>query len=105
DAAEQKQRELARKEKHVESLKEKLADRKESLEKKNKQLEELIEQETKRLHEITNLSREAAEKMLLERLERELAEEVAKKIRSHEERVKQHAEARSREIVAIAIQR
>ena len=47
------------------------------LEKKTKHLDEVIEQETKRLHEITGLSREAAEKMLLERLERELSDEIA----------------------------
>ncbi|MCI0704941.1 MAG: ribonuclease Y [Planctomycetia bacterium] len=105
DAAEQKHKELARKEKHLDGLKEKLADRKELLEKKTKQLEDLIEQETRKLHEITGLSRETAEKMLLERLERELAEEVAGKIRQHEERVKQDAESRAREIVTVAIQR
>jgi ribonuclease Y len=105
DAAEQKQKELARKEKHLDGLKEKIADRKELLERKSKQLEELIELETKKLHEITGLTRETAEKMLLERLERELAEEVAAKIRQHEDRVKQQAESRAREIVTVAIQR
>jgi ribonuclease Y len=105
DAAEQKQKDLARKEKHLEALKEKLADRKELLEKKSARLDELIEQETKKLHEITGLSRETAEKMLLDRLERELSVEIAAKIRRHEERFKQEAEAKAREILATAIQR
>jgi ribonuclease Y len=105
DAAEQKQKELARKEKHLDSLKEKIADRKELLEKKAKHLDEVIEQETKRLHEITGLSRDAAEKMLLDRLERELSNEIAAKIRRHEETLKQTAEGKAREILATAIQR
>src|SRR5436190_893233 len=105
DAAEQKQKDLARKEKHLESLKEKITDRKEALEKKSKHLETLIEQETKKLHEITGLTRETAEKMLLDRLERELSDEIAGKIRRHEERLKEHAETRAREILATAIQR
>ena len=105
DAAEQKQKDLARKEKHLESLKEKIADRKELLEKKSKHLDDLIEQETKKLHEITGLSRESAQAMLLDRLSRELADEVAGKIRQHEERLKQQAEAKAREIVTVAIQR
>jgi ribonuclease Y len=105
DAAEQKQKDLTRKEKHVEALKEKIADRRELLEKKNKHLDDLIEQETKRLQEITSLTREAAEKLLLDRLERELANEFAAKIRTHEERLKQQTEARAREILATAIQR
>jgi ribonuclease Y len=104
-AAEQKLKELNRKEKHVEALKEKIADRKEALEKKSKHLDELLEQETKRLYEITGLSREVAEKMLLDRLERELSTEFATKIRQHEDRLKQHGEAKAREILATAIQR
>jgi ribonuclease Y len=104
-AAEQKMKELSRKEKHLDSLKEKINDRKESLEKKSKHMDELIEQEMKRLHEITGLSREAAEKLLLDRLERELSSEFAGKIRQHEERLKQHGEARAREILTTAIQR
>jgi ribonuclease Y len=102
---EQKHKELIRKEKQIEHLKEKLADRKELLEKKTRRLEELIAQETKKLHEITGLSRDVAEKMLLDRLERELSEEIATKIRRHEELVKQQAETKAREILATAIQR
>jgi ribonucrease Y len=105
DAAEQKQKDLARKEKHLESLKEKIADRKELLEKKSRHFDELIEQETKKLQEITGLAREEAEKMLLHRLEAELSTEFATKIRQHEERLKQQAEAKAREILSIAIQR
>jgi ribonuclease Y len=105
DAAEQKQKELARKEKHLDGLKEKIADRKEALEKKSKHLEELIEAETKKLHEITGLSPETARAMLLDRLARELADEVAAKIRQHEERIKQQAELKAREIITVAIQR
>ena len=105
DAAEQRHKELIRKEKHLESLKEKIADRKEVLEKKSRHLEDLIAQETKRLHEITGLSREAGEKLLLERLERELSGEIATRIRKHEERLKEQAETKARELVITAIQR
>jgi ribonuclease Y len=105
DAADQKAKELGKKEKHLESLQKKLAERKELLEKKNKNLDEMIEQETKKLHEITGLSRENAERMLLERLERELSDDMAAKIRQHEERLKEQAESKAREVVAVAIQR
>ncbi len=105
DAAEQKQKELSRREKHLDALKEKIADRRELLERKSKHLDEIIEQEMKRLQEITALSREAAEKMLLDRLERELSNEIAGRIRKHEERLKELAEGKAREIVVTAIQR
>ncbi|HSQ58232.1 MAG TPA: ribonuclease Y, partial [Gemmata sp.] len=105
DAVEQKQKEILRKEKHLETLKEKIADRREILEKKSRQLDELVEQETRKLHEITGLSRDEAEKMLLDRLERDLSVEIAAKIRRHEERLKEHAEGKAREILTTSIQR
>ncbi len=105
DAVEHQQRELTRKEKHLDSLKEKVAEREESLDKKGKQIDDALDKQTKRLHEISGLSRETAQKMLLERLERELSDEIAKKIRQHDERMKQQAETVAREIVTIAIQR
>ena len=105
DAAERQQRELTRKEKSLDDFKEKVAEREEALAKRDKHLDELIARETKTLHDLSGLSRDSATKMLLERLERELADEVAAKIRQHDERVKQQAEATAREIVTIAIQR
>jgi ribonuclease Y len=105
DAAEQKTKDLSKKERHLEAVQKKLAERKELLEQKTKKLDELVEQETKKLHEITGLSRESAERMLLEKLERELSDEMAGKIRQYEERLKQGAETKAREVVAVAIQR
>ena len=105
DAAGQKLKDLALKERQIELKLKKHAERKELLDKKSKALDDLIELETRKLHEITGLSREKAQHMLMERLERELAEEVAAKIRQHEERIKEQAETKSREILATAIQR
>ncbi|VTR95974.1 ribonuclease : Ribonuclease Y OS=Planctomyces limnophilus (strain ATCC 43296 / DSM 3776 / IFAM 1008 / 290) GN=rny PE=3 SV=1: DUF3552: KH_1: HD [Gemmata massiliana] len=105
DAVEQHQRELVRKEKYVDGLKEKIAEREDALDKKAHHLDGLIDKQTKQLHELSGLSREDAQKLLLERLERELSDEIAKKIRQHDERMKQQAEATAREIVTIAIQR
>jgi ribonuclease Y len=105
DAAEQKAKDLARREKQLEALKEKLADRKDAVEKKSKRLDELLEEESRKLQEITSLSRDAAEKLLLDRLERELAEEFAARIRRHEEAFREQAGAKAREVLATAIGR
>jgi ribonuclease Y len=105
DAVAEKTKDLTKKERHVENLQKKLAERKEVVEKKSKDLDGLIEQETRRLHEITGLSRESAEKMLLDRLERELSDEVATRIQRHTEQIKQTADTKAREILAVAIQR
>ena len=105
DAAEQKHKDIARQEKQHEVLQKKLAERKELLDKKDQRLDELIAEEMKKLQEITGLSRENAERMIIERLERELADEMAAKIRQSEENLKQTAEAKGREILATAIHR
>jgi ribonuclease Y len=105
DAVTEKLKELTKKERHLENLHKKLAERKESVEKKSKELDALIAEETRKLHELTGLSRETAEKMLLDRLERELADEVAARIQRHTEQLRQHADTKAREILATAIQR
>jgi ribonuclease Y len=105
DAAEQKQKELAREAKQLDTLKQQAAERKDALDKKAKQLDDLIEKETKALNQISGLSREAAEQLLLEKIGRELSAEIAARIRKHEEHIKQSAEAKAREIITVAIQR
>ncbi|QDU21111.1 ribonuclease Y [Urbifossiella limnaea] len=105
DAAEQKARELARKERQLESVQKKLSERKERLQEKAKQLDDLATEQTRTLQQLSGMSREEAERMLLDRLDRELAEEAAARIRQHEERIRQQAEAKAREVLATAIQR
>ncbi|MBX9579818.1 MAG: ribonuclease Y [Gemmataceae bacterium] len=105
DAADQKAKELTRKERQLEALQKKLAERKEGLEKKSARLDAVLTEQTQKLHELTGLSRETAERMLLERLERELSEEMAGRIRRQEERLRQDAEAKGREVLATAVQR
>ena len=68
-------------------------------------MEKLIKQQTQKLHEISGLSREQAEKLLLQRLEQELAEEIAERIQKHEEQLRQSCEEKSRRILATAIHR
>ncbi|MEO2087953.1 MAG: ribonuclease Y [Gemmataceae bacterium] len=105
DAVEDQLRKLAEKEKQLDAAVKKAAEQREALEKRAKDLDAVIEQETKALHQITSLSRADAEKMLLDRLEEDLADEVAARIRKANEHVAQQAEAKAREILATAVQR
>ncbi|MFO0851584.1 MAG: ribonuclease Y [Gemmataceae bacterium] len=105
DAAVEKARELAKKDRHTEHLQKKLAEKRELVEKKARELDAELEKQTQALHQITGLSRERAEAMLLDRLERELAAETAARIQRHAEKVKAEAEAKAREVLATAIQR
>ncbi|MFO0936951.1 MAG: ribonuclease Y [Gemmataceae bacterium] len=105
DALEQQLKELTRKDRQTEHLQKQLTERKEDLERKSREFDGLIAEETKKLLQITGLTRETAEKLLLDRLERELTNEVANRVRKAEESVKIQSEEKAREIIATAIYR
>jgi len=105
DALEKQQKDLTEKSKAAELAQKKATEQRDIFESKNKDLDAVIVQETAALHQITGLSREDAETMLLSRLERELADEVALRVRKATELVTQQAEGKAREILATAVQR
>jgi ribonuclease Y len=105
DAAIEKARELAKKDRHTEHLQKKLAEKRELVEAKAKELDAALAKQTEVLHQLAGLTREQAEAMLLDRLDRELAAESAARIRRHAEQVKAEAEAIARGVIAVAIQR
>src|SRR5207248_621985 len=88
DMLDQKHQSQLKKERSLEHTQRKLHERRELLEKKSVQLDGLIQEETQRLHEISTLNREQAEKLLLERLDKELSSEIAERIQQHETSLK-----------------
>lgn len=105
DALDAQQKELAAQKKAAEAAQKKAAEQREALEKKTADLDTVIAQQTKALQTITGLSKEDATKLLLDNLEKELADEVAVRIRRWNEQFAQQAEAKAREILATSIQR
>jgi len=105
DVVEQKHQAQLKKERLLQHSEKKLAEKKEALDKRLLDADALVVQQTERLHEVTGLSREDAHKALLERVERELADEVASRIQKHEEHLKATTEERARKVLSIAIQR
>ena len=67
--------------------------------------EVLVQQQTAKLHEITGLSKEEAERRLLDRVDKELAEEVARRIQKSDDELKSVTEEKARRVLAVAIQR
>lgn len=100
-----KQHQLQKKERALEHHQKKLVERRDALQVRSKELDELILNQTVKLHEISGLSRDQAEKVLLERVERELATEIGIRLQKHEENIRTAAEQKAREILATAIQR
>ncbi|HKI33727.1 MAG TPA: ribonuclease Y [Gemmataceae bacterium] len=105
DGLEQKHQALAKKEKSLENTQRKLNERKNDLEKRHEEVEGLLSKQAQVLHEISHLSREQAEHMLLERVETQLTGEIAGRILKHEEMLKATCEEKARAILATAIHR
>src|SRR5262245_5336763 len=105
DSLEQKHQAQVKKERSLQNTERKLQERRELLDQRLKDAEGLVQQQTEKLHEISGLTRPQAEQTLLERLDRELAGEVAARIQRHEEGLRQAGEQKAREILATAIQR
>lgn len=105
DSLDQKQQALVKKERSLDNNQRKVAEKRNELEKKQEELQAQINRQAQLLHEISHLSREQAEQMLLERLEKELSGEVARRIQKHEEMLKTTCEEKARGILATAIHR
>jgi ribonuclease Y len=105
DGLEQKHQLLLKKERTLENGQRKLSERKAELEKRHQEAEALLQQQSEVLQQISQLGREQAEHMLLERLEKQLAGQIATRIQKHEEAVRATAEEKARTILATAIHR
>jgi ribonuclease Y len=105
DSLEQKHQALVKKERLLQHTERKLHERREHLEKCQSDAEALVQQQTQRLHEVSGLNREQAETLLLDRLDHELADEIATRIQKQEEYLRATAEQKAREILASSIQR
>ncbi len=105
DGLEEKHQALVKKERSLEHLKTKTQERRHEVEKRAQELEGLIAQQMQRLQEISGLGREQAETMLMERLERELSQQIGARLARHEEYLRQASEERARRVLATAIHR
>jgi ribonuclease Y len=105
DGLEEKSQAQAKKERSLDNLKGKIADRRAEVERQAQDVKNLLEQQTRRLHEISGYTREQAEAELLARLEKDLAETLAARLHRFEEVLKQNAEEKARRVLATAIHR
>ncbi len=105
DGIEEKLRDMHKRERLTEVLQNQLQDRKNDADLKNKKLGEVVEKQEKRLLDMTGISRDQAEKMLLENLERSLSKQFADKLKKHDELLKDTAKESARKVLAMAVQR
>ncbi len=105
DGLEQKDLALAKKERALEHGQRKIIERRNELQKRQQEVDRLAQEQSELLHQISHLSREQAEQMLLERVEKQLTNRLAERIQKHEDMLRATAEEKARAILATAIQR
>ena len=111
--------EISRQERRLTQKEENLDKKTEALERKNEQLDEklkandtvreqlnlVLTQHLKKLEEISNYTADEAKAELLSRIESEVTHEMAQKLDELEMRFKEEADAKARNLLALAIQR
>ena len=90
-------------EKELENRTKTLKAAKEAIDKKQTDVDELYRQQKEKLEQISSLTRDEARNLLLEKFDKELAEEKGKKVRQIEEDIKKDADGKAREILIDAM--
>ena len=101
----QKEENLDRKTDALEKREETLNQKHAALDKENEEIKIIKRSQTEMLERISGFTAEDAKKYLIEQVESEVTHETALKIKELEQRAKDEADSRAREIVASAIQR
>ncbi len=102
----QRQREATdRKMESIDRRERQLNKRQSSLDHLRNELEKLRQQSMEELERVSNLTREEAKELLLQNIEGEARQDMARVIREVEAQAKEEAERRAREIITLAIQR
>ena len=96
---------LDRKEKDINNRLEELKNNEASVQGKTGELNKLIEEEKQRLQKISSMNEEEAKKLLLSRVDEDLLQEKALRIRQMEDEIKDTVDKRARSIIGTAIQR
>jgi len=96
---------LNKKESYLESKEKSLNKRTTMLEAREQEIESLVDEEKQVLFRITELTREEAERLLLQKLEKDFEHEKETLIARAVERTKEMADTRARDILASCIQR
>ena len=82
-----------------------LSAKEQNLAQKDEKLDQLISDEMKKLENISGMSTEDAKKLLMESMENEAKLDAAKRIKAIEEEARETSDKKSKEIIALAIQR
>lgn len=102
---EKREEELVNKIADLEKKREALILKEEEIEKIKKEIEKQKQDLQKKLEEVSKLPKEKARQLLLEDLEKEMKDELIRKVKEMEQVAKEEADKKAREIISLAIQR
>lgn len=105
DQFQQKMDQLSKQEKMVESNQRRLAEKLEDADRRQKELDDLLDVERQTLHRLSGLEPEEAKQALLQRLDKELANEQGALIMKREKAIAEACDAKAREMLVTSIQR
>jgi len=105
DSIQQRNDQLGKQEKMVENNQRRLKEKLEDADRRQKELDDLLDVERQTLHRISSLGPEDAKKMLLDRLDQELADEQGKLIMRREKAIAETVDVKAKELLITSIQR
>ncbi|MEM8864390.1 MAG: ribonuclease Y [Planctomycetota bacterium] len=105
DTLTQRADQLSKQEKMVEGNQRRLAEKLDDAGRRQKELDDLLDVERQTLHRISSLGPEEAKAQLLERLDKELADEQGKLIIQREKAIAAAADGKAKELLITSIQR
>jgi ribonucrease Y len=96
---------LDKREALLEKKEDSLNKRQQHIEEMESKVDEMVRAQQAELERISSLTREEAKSIILERVEKELSHEIAMMIKESENRAKEEADKKAKEILSLAIQR
>jgi len=103
EMAERRAANLDKRELNLDRKEENLESKKSALEEKDLELERIIKEQNDKLYQVANLSNEQAKDIILERVKDDMSKEIDLFIRDEEEKAKNEAQKRARELITNAI--
>ncbi|MDD5146996.1 MAG: ribonuclease Y [Candidatus Daviesbacteria bacterium] len=95
--------ELAKREGILEERERQIAEKQKLIDEKLEQLEKIRKELVSKLEKVSFVSKDEAQKILLENLDQELASEISKKIKEAEEEIKLRSDEKAKEVLADAM--
>ena len=96
---------LDKRELNLDRKEEILDNRKSAIDEKNFQLEQIINEQNEKLLEIANFSIEQAREVIMKRVEEDMAEDIDRYLRDEEEKARNEAQKKAKEIITNSIQK